>query len=373
MHSKKVANLVADAGAFILNCPLQNYGESIYTLPEVINEIKDDKTRDFLKTLPYQLNFREPTDDDIKYVAYFAKKTGDFVQLSTTDIRLMALTVHLEKELNQGVHLNASPEIKILPSESSGINPDKITLKELQHFGYNLDNLSGKLVDDKIENEIDDQVVDCDDGWITCDNIEEIKRKMSDMKFDEEDGEKNENLSLACITGDFAMQNVLMQMGLRVLSPKDGLLIRQTRQFVLRCHACGRINPPNADQFCKSCGNFRTLKKVAFTINQDGSVKIHINYKKPIRIRGTKYSIPLPRGGKHSNDPILCEDQKKPQQRITKSAIKEKNALNMQFILEDPDYLARTNPFAINDVYSRASRMISRQRKNGSGHRNKRK
>ncbi|OTF78442.1 RNA-binding protein NOB1-like protein, partial [Euroglyphus maynei] len=182
-----------------------DFGEIIYTLDDVINEIKDEKTRQSLQILPYELKHREPTDEDVKFVAYFAKKTGDFNQLSTTDIRLIALTVRLEKEINN-----------------------------------------------------------------------------------------------------------------------DGLHIRQARQYIMRCHACSRINPSTAIKFCKYCGNFRTLKRVAITINNDGTVKMHINFKRPIRIRGTKYSLPMPRGGKHANNPILCEDQRIPQQRKSKTAVEEK-------------------------------------------------
>lgn len=35
----------------------------------------------------------------------------------------------------------------------------------------------------------------------------------------------------------FCVQNVLIQMGLHVLSV-NGMVIRQARNYVLRCHAC---------------------------------------------------------------------------------------------------------------------------------------
>ncbi|XP_046917945.2 RNA-binding protein NOB1 [Dermatophagoides farinae] len=378
MTQKKVQHLVTDSGAFILNCPLQDYGETIYTIGDVINEIKDEKTRQSLQILPYELKYREPTDEDVKFVAYFAKKTGDFNQLSTTDIRLIALTVRLEKEINQGVNLKENPDIKILPTKSS--NSNSLTVKDLEMFGYDIKNAAIDSIQnfgdnemqeiDKVLPENDEETttksdslpVGDQDGWITEENFEEIRDKLMGIKFDEDEDDDDE-LNIACITGDFAMQNVLMQMGLNVVSPKDGLHIRQTRQYILRCHACGRINPSTATKFCKYCGNCRTLKRVAITINNDGTVKMHINFKRPIRIRGTKYSLPMPRGGKHANNPILCEDQRIPQQRKSKAAVEEKKLLNMETILTDPDYLVRSNPFAINDVYSRASRMTPRQRK----------
>lgn len=37
--------------------------------------------------------------------------------------------------------------------------------------------------------------------------------------------------SVACVTGDFAMQNVILQMGLRLLSP-SGIHVRELHRFV---------------------------------------------------------------------------------------------------------------------------------------------
>jgi hypothetical protein len=39
------------------------------------------------------------------------------------------------------------------------------------------------------------------------------------------------------MTSDFAMQNVMLQMGLNLLAP-DGQTIRRVQQWVLRCFAC---------------------------------------------------------------------------------------------------------------------------------------
>ena len=43
-------------------------------------------------------------------VIAFAKLTGDYVSLSTMDIRVMALTVMLEIEVNGFEHINDSPK-----------------------------------------------------------------------------------------------------------------------------------------------------------------------------------------------------------------------------------------------------------------------
>jgi len=58
--------------------------------------------------------------------------------------------------------------------------------------------------------------------------------------------------------------------------------------------------------------------------------------------------LPLPRGGKHSTDPIRVEGQRRPQNRPTKKSLMKRNIL-------DDDFLADSSPFAVHDIYSRAA------------------
>lgn len=361
-------------------------------MPEIVNEIKDENTRSRLQVLPYELKFRQPSADDLSFVINFAKKTGDFLQLSSTDLKLIALTYCLEKEKVGCQHLRLEPitakvssydnvkqvgEVQIKndskffnykenSKELVNKNSNDIDIENQQkdsEFIANDDNDKNVNEDDEDINEDDedadndeevDDEDDDNDGWITSDNIEEVKRQLSGIKIEDE---AQEDVYVACITGDFAVQNVLMQIGLKVVNIKDGLCIKETKQFVLRCHACFKINPTkNEKPFCKFCGNFKTLKRVAVTVKDDGSKIIRINYKKPINIRGTKYSLPLPKGGKHAVNPVLVADQPLPQQRKSKISIEEKRQLSVDKILNDPDYIARQNPFALNDVNSRSSK-----------------
>lgn len=50
-------------------------------------------------------------------------------------------------------------------------------------------------------------------------------------------------LPVAVSTGDFAMQNVALQMGLNLVSPVDGKYIKQVKSHMLRCHACFHLCP----------------------------------------------------------------------------------------------------------------------------------
>lgn len=196
---------------------------------------------------------------------------------------------------------------------------------------------------------------DEDDGegdWITPSNIAQVKKQFDSLKLDEKS--TTVEMNTACITGDFSMQNVLMQIGIKVLSVEKGLLIRQARQFVLRCIACFTITNNTSLLFCPSCGNLKTLKKVSVSVDEKGQKRIHLNPKRPITTRDLKLRIPRPRKGKYALNPILVADQHVPKFRQAKFAIQERKMVN-ESVLSDVGYLVRDNPFSMNDVYSRSS------------------
>ena len=45
---------------------------------------------------------------------------------------------------------------------------------------------------------------------------------------------------ISLVTADFAMQNVALQMGLRLVAP-NGLQIRRLSRYALRCGACFKV------------------------------------------------------------------------------------------------------------------------------------
>ena len=55
--------LVVDAGAFIKGAPLEKWSENVVTVREVVSEIRDVNTRRRLQVLPYDLSFREPSQE----------------------------------------------------------------------------------------------------------------------------------------------------------------------------------------------------------------------------------------------------------------------------------------------------------------------
>lgn len=105
---------------------------------------------------------------------------------------------------------------------------------------------------------------DEDDGegdWITPDNIDSYKTRALNL-FPSSDStdtfttvgpkrknrkpkhtgpvptdENTEPVAVGCMTADFAMQNVLLQLGLNLVGT-EGKRIQKVKTWVLRCHAC---------------------------------------------------------------------------------------------------------------------------------------
>ena len=90
-----------------------------------------------------------------------------------------------------------------------------------------------------------DDPSDEDDGegeWITPSNVGLHKSRALDLLPSEGQGRKGkakaqETILVGCMTADFAMQNVLLQMGLGLVGV-EGKRIERVKSWVLRCHAC---------------------------------------------------------------------------------------------------------------------------------------
>ncbi|KAM0130041.1 hypothetical protein ACHAP3_007512 [Botrytis cinerea] len=135
--TKPIHSLIIDAGPIIKNDPsvstLLGQAENLYTIPLVIDEIKDAVTRARFETtlLPF-LKLRAPRSASIKVITEFARKTGDLEVLSRQDIHLMALAYELECERNHGDwRLRSVPGQKRLngapPASLSGERPADAT------------------------------------------------------------------------------------------------------------------------------------------------------------------------------------------------------------------------------------------------------
>ena len=111
-------------------------------------------------------------------------------------------------------------EYETTKNEANEANENNTSV-DSQNLSFN------KAADEENEEDEDDGA-----GWINPSNIEETK-KQSLIELEEEDV-KNRTIPVACMTSDFSMQNVLIQIGIPVLSV-DGLLIKKARSYVLKC------------------------------------------------------------------------------------------------------------------------------------------
>lgn len=400
--SKNIKHLVVDTSAFIKASNLLQLAENVYTVQEVVDEITNDRQRRKLVVLPYELKIKDVFTENIKFITEFSKKTGDYTSLSATDIKVMALTYQLEKEKVGTEHLKNEPtmqktikvtglsgynphpddeiieaghrqtETDVKSTENNQCNPESHTdvnnqdkkvevniqenenvesdeektpediAEQIKNMDLNVDDLMIKVSDnEEEETESEESESDSDGGeWITPGNLAEKKREMDAGEFEEK------AVEVACITSDFAMQNVLKQIGLNVTAI-DGRIIRQLRTFIFRCTTCFKTTSVMTKLFCPKCGH-STLKKVAVSIDDEGNQHIHINGRKPLTARGKRFSLPTPRGGQHFQYPILTEDQHIHKRFATKLARNKTNAL-------DPDYTAGFSPFVMKDVNSKSA------------------
>lgn len=183
------------------------------TVPDVMSEVKSKHSKDNIARLPVQVEVLNPSQDYIQKSEEFAKTTGDFYVLSHADLKIIALTLQLTKE--------------------SGIEEETLTEKGICFP----------------END--------DDGWVTHSDLE--------TKVDDD--------FVGCITRDFALQNVLLRLKLRILSP-DGKQIKTVNSWLLRCHACFKQTMKMELKACPKCGG-STLSRVSYSI-ENGEMQLHL-------------------------------------------------------------------------------------------------
>jgi RNA-binding protein NOB1 len=121
----------------------------------------------------------------------------------------------------------------------------------------------------------------------------------------------------ACATTDFAMQNVLLQMNMELLSV-DGVKVRKLKSWVQRCGACFKVftNTENTGPvagkrlFCDHCGS-SMIQRIACSVDKkSGRLRLHLSKKYKHNLRGTKFSLPKPgTNNRFQGDLVLAEDQ----------------------------------------------------------------
>lgn len=320
----------------------------------------------------------------MKFVSEFARKTGDREVLSRVDLEVIALTYEIECERNGGdwrlrrtpgqKGLNGKPPAKVeeegkeeggdekKDSADSGVEEVTTTLETTTLKDGNQDQpqdeapaapeeqeptVSETTVpkDAAPEDENTDSSEDDDEGWITPSNLK--KRQIRDEAVSETATHEQKTLQVAAISGDFALQNVLLSMNLNLLSPTSMQRIKHIKTFILRCHGCFFTTKELTKQFCPRCGK-PTLTRVSCSTDSNGVFKMHFKKNMQWNTRGDRFSIPKPTAGSSNNkwkggggkngwgsELILAEDQKE----YVRAMANEGRRSRKERDLMDEDYL----------------------------------
>lgn len=176
---------------------------------------------------------------------------------------------------------------------------------------------------DEAYNEEDD-----DGDWITPENLQEEMVKDNNEQIQEASSSEKLGpfIKVALSTGDFACQNVAMQIGLNLMNAMSGKQIRRVRNYMYRCYACFRLTPipknGKPKHFCPKCGG-NTLLRCAVSIdNATGKVTPHLKANFQWFKRGDRYTLPSPLS--------------KNQQRLQGKAGYQHNKQNRHKTLQDP-------------------------------------
>jgi len=164
---------VVDTGPLIKGKDIRSLGSDFYTIPQVISEVRDKHARALLSLRLEEIKITEPTEEDVAYVIEFARKTGDVRSLSNVDISVIALACKLERE------------------RGGELRPEPGDIRSNNNRSHNMN-----------------------DEWITPENFKSTV-----------DGR------VCILTLDYAMQNVAIQIGLRLIS-LGGLEIKYLKRWV---------------------------------------------------------------------------------------------------------------------------------------------
>lgn len=143
----------------------------------------------------------------------------------------------------------------------------------------------------------EDYEEDEDDGeWITPENLQQ--EMLKDNNEEVQETKPVPFIKVALSTGDFACQNVAMQVGINLMNFMSGKQIQRIRNYMYRCHACFRMTPiPKTGKpkhFCPKCGGDTLLRCAVSIDNTTGRITPHLKANFQWINRGNKYSLPSP-------------------------------------------------------------------------------
>ncbi|KAF4705612.1 Nin1 binding protein, partial [Perkinsus olseni] len=330
----RAKRLVLDAGAIIKLQRADNFAKELYTTPRILGEIRDRQARQHLANLPAQLKVRSPDTESMRTVQEFARKTGDFGFLSVNDMEVMALAVMLYGESGCDKALCTAPSMARFeegakgrkafswrPEEAKGPQQKEEEEEEEPAVATQPENTENAIPEESAAGGVDEspaadvaQNGDDDDeddgGWITASNFRKYARDNHESST--KDGEEETISEVSIMSADYSVQNVMMQMGVDVLS-FGGFMIRSVKLWALLCTACHKVTRDTSKVFCSKCGNDTVYRVPVYVDSETRELTVTRSRRwekmTAKRNKGSIWSIPKNRGGRQSNPLILAEDE----------------------------------------------------------------
>ncbi|CAG8670229.1 10815_t:CDS:2 [Racocetra fulgida] len=270
--------LVVDSGPLIKGVDVRHLAEKIYTVPEVLLEIRDKHSRDFLTQISFDIETIRPDSEALN---------EDYASLSAIDLRVLALTYMLEVQVNGAERL---------PGNDTQFGNNHKNLKKVENgtqFGDNNKNLK-KVENEKVENE-------------KVENEEVKNEEVENEKVENEEVE-NEKVENETIENE-KVENKKVENE-KIENEKVENEKVESEKAENDTYTYNIIKYQEKEQ------NFEIKTKK----DEDANIK---------------YSIPNPKGGRQANNLILREDQKEYQNAL-KSHRKQK-----EVDIFDPDYVPK--------------------------------
>lgn len=114
---------------------------------------------------------------------------------------------------------------------------------------------------------------DSDGDWIAPKDLLPGGKGGSFGDFGQFEAPDETGVSVGCVTQDYSMQNVLLQIGLTLMS-LQGMVVHSVKQWVLKCDSCMHMTTEMDRMFCPECGN-PSLARLGVTLQQDGTPRFH--------------------------------------------------------------------------------------------------
>eukprot|EP00166_Cyanidium_caldarium_P002698 ctg_2642.g450 len=331
---------VLDAGAFIQGADSFFHQfitaaapSRLYTVPDVIREVRDDQARRRLALLRAPrptadggvapdhhslLVVREPGQGVLAEVVRAARDSGDYASLSLADLRVLALALQVQRELNadHAEHSRASTTTAATGRRPAVPAPDAhltdwrredtarsggLFYPSDYRFGQGLAGVDAQLRKLSIpqdtrsaamirENaptgtstaakkspsspEEEEEVEDGEGAWIGPENIDQVSASWPDdmhhasavSASNGSDASQTTVVALSLMSTDLAVQNVAARLGVGLAALDGRRLQRRPRTHIRVCSACNhRVYDTVANErdhlFCGECGNYGTLVK----------------------------------------------------------------------------------------------------------------